>query len=76
MTQFRPQVSFMTRDGYKTEVYPTYKELKKNITKHLNESTEHPISVSRSRRSEWGEWFEHWKFNANGKSEIVKEGWM
>jgi hypothetical protein len=33
-----------------------------------------PVFVVRSRRGEWGEWFEHWEL-INGKPTIVKKGW-
>jgi len=34
------------------------------------------VRVSRSRRGEWGEWFEYWGFNAERKPVINKQGWM
>jgi hypothetical protein len=88
MSQFRPQLTIITDETihearnkyptgsyYKTISYPTYRELKKNMKKHLEENLESVISVSRSRRGEWGEWFEHWQM-VNGKPTIIKEGWM
>jgi hypothetical protein len=33
------------------------------------------VTVCRSRRGEWGEWFEHWKLEGENISEI-KHGWM
>jgi hypothetical protein len=71
MANFKPQVTIITeetirdaRDSYgkknmyQTICYKTYRELKKNIYKHLLENLEPTISVTRSRRGEWGEWFE------------------
>jgi len=77
ITQWRPQVRINLRN-FKSESfqYPTYKELKRNLIKHLNESYDDEVSVSRSRRGEWGEWFENWGFNAEGKPVIIKQGWM
>lgn len=88
MSNFKPQLTIITeetrrdyansygkKNPYKTIQYPTYRELKKNLKKHLEENLEATISVSRSRRGEWGEWFENWQL-VNGKPVIVKEGWM
>lgn len=33
------------------------------------------VTVSRTRRGEWGEWFEHWKLEGE-KLSIIKYGWM
>jgi hypothetical protein len=33
------------------------------------------VTVCRSRRGEWGEWFEHWKLD-DEKLSIIKYGWM
>ena len=88
MSNFKPQVTIITEETrreyvngygkkspYKTIQYPTYRELKKNIQRHLEENLEATISVSRSRRGEWGEWFENWQL-VNGKPGIIKQGWM
>lgn len=87
---FKPEVTIITsetqraywndynprpKSPYKTIQYPTYRELKQNIKRHLIENTEPTISVSRSRRGKWGEWFEKWKM-VNGKPKIVDQGWM
>ena len=70
------QMSNRKRD-YVYEELPTYRKVRSrviNVLKH-----EQPIggqvSVSRSRRGEWGEWFEHWEL-VNNKPKIVKQGWM
>jgi len=42
----------------------------------LNESKNRIVMVSRSRRGEWGEWFEYWSFNTENKPIIIKQGWM
>jgi hypothetical protein len=88
MSKFKPQLTVITdetlRDAnnsyprkspYKTIRYKTYVELKKNIKKHLKENLEAQISVSRSKRGEWGEWFENWRLE-DGEPTIIKEGWM
>ena len=55
--------------------FNTYAELKRNLKSYLEESKERYISVYRSRRGEWGEWFEDWELGDNGKPRIVKSGW-
>jgi len=88
MSNFKPQLTIITNETrrdyansygkgspYKTIQYPTYRELKKNIKKHLEENLEANISVSRSKRGEWGEYYEIWTL-VNGKPGIIKSGWM
>lgn len=85
---FKPQITIITeetrreytnsygkKNPYQTVRYKTYRELKKNIKKHLEDNLESTVSVSRSKRGEWGEFFEIWTLH-NGKPEIVKSGWM
>lgn len=85
MAQFRPQFS-ITRTQYNSHlfdyneyhkyfVFPTYRELKQKMVSIMKEYKVDEICVSRSRRGEWGEWFEYW--NRHG-DKLVKgrEGWM
>lgn len=87
MSNFKPQITVITsesnrdyRNGYNRKSpyvviqYKTYKELRKNIFTHLSENLEAQVSVCRSKRGQWGEWFENWKL-VDGKATIVKEGW-
>ena len=61
---------------YITKQYETYRELKKDLKEICKQNIDlDGVSVIRSRRGEWGEWFEYWKLNQNGKPEIIKEGW-
>jgi len=76
MAKFKPQVTIITKvNQYKTLHYPTYKELVKNMKRHLEENLEANISVSRSRRGEGGEWYEIWEM-IKGKPTIIKKGWQ
>ena len=87
MSNFKPQVSFITdesirdyRNGSRKSrtiynTYPTYKLLKRSLKAVLNASIDEYVTVSRSKRGEWGEWFEHWVLE-NGKPKIIKQGWM
>lgn len=64
-----------------TLTFPTYRELKKNIPSIFQDYTDQwgdgltELHVFRSKRGEWGEWYEIWKPVGNGKYKIVKEGW-
>jgi len=87
MSNFKPQSIFQTeesirdyRNGYRksrdiTNVYDTYAKLRRGIKAMLNASIDDMVYVSRSRRGEWGEWFENWSL-VNGKPKIIKQGWM
>jgi hypothetical protein len=87
MSNFKPQITIVTAESvreasysygkkphYKVIRYETYRELKKHIRQHLEDAIEWPVSVVRSKRGEWGEWFEQWQL-INGVPTIVKEGW-
>jgi len=87
MSNFKPQVSFITDESIRDyrnnqrrsqtvyNTYPTYRLLKKDLKDILKENVSEHVTVSRSKRGEWGEWFEHWVLS-NGKPIIIKEGWM
>lgn len=89
MANFKPQANFVTRESYNnhrqngvspyvTKPFKNYAELKRALPKILEEHLEYadePIAVYRSRRAQWGEWFEHWDM-VNGKPTIVKQGWQ
>jgi hypothetical protein len=55
--------------------YDTYRLLKKAIQIYLKEHTDQEVFVIRTKRGEWGEWFEYWHWT-NGKAHIRKQGWM
>lgn len=88
MSRFKPQVSYITKDSlhehynsykpkskYITKSYISYQELKKELKNILDNNIDSEgVTVVRSRRGQWGEWFEKWK-NINDIPTIVKEGW-
>ena len=89
MSNFKPCLTYKTHDSirlyefrdkkidYICESHPTYRKVKSrviNVLKHENPIGDE-VSVSRSRRGEWGEWFETWAL-VNGKPKIIKQGWM
>jgi len=55
--------------------FPTYRKLKGKMKELLEKNHEKTITVSRSRRGEWGEWYEIWELR-DDKPAIVKKGWM
>lgn len=78
MANFKPEIRINLKN-FKAEctVYSTYRELMRNLIKHLSESYDNEVSISRSRRGEWGEWFENWKLDFDGKNAtLIKQGWM
>ena len=87
MANFKPQVSYVTKDSqrdywngsrksmYITERFKTYRELLKKLPTILEDSIDVYVSVVRSKRGEWGEWFENWSLRLN-KPIITKQGWM
>lgn len=91
MANFKPQVTYMTTESkrdYRVERYrvksefitksfKTYTELKKALKDYILHThiDENPVFVTRSRRGEWGEWFERWAL-VDGKPKIIKQGWQ
>jgi hypothetical protein len=69
---FRPTANI----GNKEFEFLTYQELKSKLKKLLEQSPDGIVRVYRSRRGQWGEWFEHWQFNYQRKPVIIKQGWM
>ena len=71
MSSIRWQPGYWLGKEYKR--FPTYRLLKKALPEDLKE--QNIIYVSRSKRGEWGEYFENWEL-IDGKPKKVKEGWM
>lgn len=57
------------------KVFDNYRLLRKEMKDMMSDSKDNVITVTRTRRNEWGEWFEHWHM-VNGKPTIVKQGWQ
>ena len=55
--------------------YKTYRKLKADLKRLMDEYHVEESVVYRSRRGEWGEWFEVWHLNGNKLSK-GKEGWQ
>lgn len=90
MSKFKPTVEYCDADSiheyknrrshtpYKVVVYDTYAKLKKDIKNIIIENNKYSndeVFVTRSRRGQWGEWFERWDM-VNGKVTVIKEGWQ
>jgi hypothetical protein len=91
MGRFKPQVRYMTSESlydfkverygvkspYTITVFKTYTELKKALKDYILDihigSDE--VVVNRSRRGQWGEYYEKWT-KINGKPTITKKGWQ
>ena len=55
--------------------FKSYRELVKNMKSLIDENIcEDGVYVLRTRRGEWGEWFEYWEL-VNGKPKIIRQGW-
>lgn len=79
MTQWKPEASSYKRECGETKRrtirFNTYRELLKNMKAMLEESPDNEVCVSRSKRGQWGEWFEKWQ-KRNGKPYKLSETWM
>jgi len=54
---------------------PTYAELRQDVKDMLIRKKCEVVGVNRSKKGEWGEWYEEWRL-VNGKPEIIRETWM
>lgn len=72
--KFKPHISYTIDTKPVDKEYKTYRLLLEDLKVHLAEADECIVHVFRSRRGEWGEWFEIW----NGKihPRIIKQGWQ
>ena len=87
MANFKPEVTYQSKEsvdeywrGNRKSPhirlrFDTYAKLRRELKEMLESSDDNTVIVFRSRRGEWGEWFENWSL-VNGKPKIVKQGWM
>lgn len=69
-------VSYTNQQGeYKNILIPTYKEVKRKMNAFMQDSFDENVNVFRSRRGQWGEWFENWS-RVGSKAMIHKQGWQ
>ncbi len=69
----KPSVTTWNDGRSQTTMYHTYDQIRKDIPKLLSEHDQ--VEVTRSRRGEWGEWFERWEL-IEGKPTITKQTWL
>jgi hypothetical protein len=60
---------------FKDVVAPTYRELKKKLPELAAQSIDGIVTVVRTRRGEWGQWFEKYEL-VKGKLKHVKSTWL
>ena len=76
MAKFKPGCWIRNNSGPAVYMeFIDYRILKRSMVDLFNEHVGNEITVSRSKRGEWGEYFEIWSL-VNGKPKIIKEGWM
>lgn len=64
-----------TKSKYEVKTHNTYVNLKKHIKEYCtNNIDSRGVAVYRSRRGQWGEWFEYWKL-VDDVPTIVESGW-
>lgn len=71
---FKPCISYTRNHKPVGKSFKTYKELRKELKGHLAQADDCTVHVFRSRRGEWGEWFEIW--NNESHPRIIKQGWQ
>ena len=60
--------------NHKTVWYKTYRKLKADLKRLMREYSVDTVTVYRSRRGEWGEFYEKWELSGN-KLYLIKSGW-
>jgi hypothetical protein len=72
---YKPIYSIYEYHESKVYIFRSYQELKKELRQIMREHFVSEATVHRSKKGEWGEWFEVW--GANGKRlKKISEGWM
>lgn len=57
--------------------FPSYASLRKKLQYYIEESWDGRVRVTRTRRGEWGQWFETWVLHPiKNKPIIHKQGWL
>lgn len=74
----KPWASYCNREGKNVDkTFPTYAKLRRAMKAMMSDSIDNVIGVTRTRRGEWGQWFERWAINEQtNKLEKIKETWL
>jgi len=70
----KPQAHLTVNGKLVVKYASTYVKLKRSLKRYIEMTDDAMVHVYRTRRGEWGEWFEHWGID-NGKATITKSGW-
>jgi hypothetical protein len=78
MAVSRPWASYRNQQGSDVEkTYKTYAALRKEMRAMMNDSEDNIVEVIRTRRGEWGQWFERWSVNQRtNKLEKIEDTWL
>jgi len=74
----KPWANYRSQNGTdECRTFDSYRALRKAMKEMMNDSVDNVVEVTRTRRGEWGQWFERWAINeATNKLEIIKETWL
>lgn len=74
----KPWASYRNQEGKNVDkTFPTYIKLRRAMKAMMSDSIDNVIDVTRTRRGEWGQWFERWAINEQtNKLEKIKETWL
>jgi hypothetical protein len=77
-TEKKPFVWYRSQNGTdECRVYDTYAILRSKMKALMADSIDNVLTVTRTRRGEWGQWFEEWHIDEyTNKLTKVKEGWL
>ncbi len=78
MQSKKPWASYRSISGTnECRVFDTYNLLLKEMRAMMHDSMDNIISVTRTRRGEWGQWFERWQLDPDTKKPtIIKQTWL
>lgn len=74
----KPFVWYRSHNGTdECRVFDTYSKLRSSMKAMMADSVDNVLTVTRTRRGEWGQWFENWQIDESTNKLIkVKEGWL
>ena len=75
---YKPWATYRSQNGTdERRVFPTYAKLRGAMKAMMSDSVDNVVDVTRTRRGEWGQWFERWAINEQtNKLEKIKETWL
>lgn len=74
----KPFVWYRSQNGTdEFRVFDTYSKLRSSMRAMMADSVDNVLIVTRTRRGQWGQWFEHWHIDESTNKLIkTKEGWL